>query len=118
MISAPPVAPSSLFIAASVCRKGERELALTRLEYSISNVYPNPFTQRFTVDYSLATPSSVRFAIYNVHGQLITVVEDGVSKTTGNHRIIFDASKFNSGLYYIKIETSDYSIVKQVFRSK
>ncbi len=82
------------------------------------NVYPNPFTQKFTVDYSLATPSSVRFTIYNLHGQLITVVDDGVSKTTGNHRIIFDANKFNTGLYYIKIETSDYSIVKQIFRSK
>jgi hypothetical protein len=82
------------------------------------NVYPNPFTSRFTIDYSLSTSSDVKFTIYNMHGQLITVVEDGVAKSTGNHRIIFDADKFNTGLYYIKIETSEYSIVKQIFRSK
>jgi hypothetical protein len=82
------------------------------------NVYPNPFKQRFNVDYSLSSPSTVLFTIYNMQGQVMTVVNDKEIKSTGNHRIIFDANKFNSGLYYIQIETSEYSIVKQVFRSK
>jgi hypothetical protein len=81
------------------------------------NVYPNPFTQRFNVDYSLTSPSAVTFTIYNMQGQVMTVVNNDELKSTGNHRIIFDANKFNSGLYYIQIETSEYSIVKQILRS-
>ncbi|MCD4694679.1 MAG: T9SS type A sorting domain-containing protein [Bacteroidales bacterium] len=82
------------------------------------NIYPNPFNDQFTVDYSLASVSKVKISIYNTFGQLITIVEDEAAKSTGSHRIQFNAGNFDSGIYYLKIETTDYSVIRRIIHSK
>lgn len=82
------------------------------------NVYPNPFNQHFTLDYSILSPSAVKISIFNTFGQLLTVIENESDKMAGKHRVRFDASRFDMGIYYLKIETADYSIVKRIIHSK
>ncbi|MBN2175147.1 MAG: hypothetical protein JW731_13515, partial [Bacteroidales bacterium] len=51
------------------------------------NIYPNPFTDGFTLDYSLKSVSVVKISIYNSYGQLVTILEDNSSRTVGNYRV-------------------------------
>jgi hypothetical protein len=81
------------------------------------NVYPNPFSGHFTLDYTLASNSSMKITILNSLGQQMTVIEEEASKNAGNYLIHFDAGRFNSGIYFIKLETSDYVVMKRIVKS-
>jgi hypothetical protein len=81
------------------------------------NIYPNPFTGEFTLDYSLNTLSKVRITIFNTFGQQVAFFEDKTSGSAGNHRITFNAESLEAGIYYCRIETSEYSIVRRIVRS-
>ena len=81
------------------------------------SIYPNPFKGQFTLDYALPSASDVTSSMFNFFGQLITVIESEADKMSGNHRLVVDASRFGSGIYYLKIETGDYSIVKRIIHS-
>ncbi len=47
----------------------------------------------------------------------MTILQDDAAQIAGNHRINFDASKLEPGIYYCKIETDDYTIVKRIIHS-
>jgi len=81
------------------------------------NLYPNPFNQHFVLDYSLPNTSEVKISFFNSYGQLLTVIEDEGTKTAGNYRITFNASRYEVGIYFLKVETADYSVIKRVIRS-
>ena len=49
---------------------------------------------------------------------LITSLEDESAKVAGNHRVNFNAGDFKTGIYFLKIETSDYSVLKRIIHSK
>jgi hypothetical protein len=81
------------------------------------NIYPNPFKENFTLEYSVKSVSKVKISIYNTIGQQMTILQDETSQIAGNHRIHFDASNLEHGIYYCKIETDDYTIVKRIIHS-
>ena len=81
------------------------------------NIYPNPFKDNFTLEYSVQSVSKVKISIFNTMGQQMTILQDDASQSAGDHRIQFDASKLEAGIYYCKIETDDYTIVKRIIHS-
>ena len=82
------------------------------------NVFPNPFSNEFSLDYTLSKGSSVKINIYNTFGQQVAVIENNSQKTAGNHRIRFDASKLEHGVYFLHFETEEYKLVKRIIHSK
>jgi hypothetical protein len=82
------------------------------------NIYPNPFFGQFTLDYSLKSASDVTITIFNTFGQQMTLIENLTFKSAGNHRIQFDASRFDTGVYFLKVETSEYSVIKRLVHTK
>ena len=81
------------------------------------NIYPNPFNGQFTLDYSINSVSEVKISIFNTIGQQIHILENEPAKQAGNHRITFEANRLETGIYYCKIETSDYTVVKRIIKS-
>ena len=81
-------------------------------------IYPNPFGENFTVDFSLSSSSDVKITIFNTLGQEITWMKNESSVSSGNHRFIFDASKLQTGLYYCKMETAEYVIIQRIIHTK
>lgn len=82
------------------------------------NVYPNPFGEQFTIDYHITAKSDIRIHLYNSYGQLMSLIEDDKAKLAGNYRVFMDASNFETGIYYLKIETNDYSVVRRLIQTK
>ena len=82
------------------------------------NIYPNPYDEQFTLDYTLSSRSDVHVYLYNSFGQMLSVIEEDNSKLAGNYRLLIDASRYNTGIYYLKIETNDYSVIRRLIQTK
>ena len=73
------------------------------LKWRIGKAYPNPFNPSTTVEVSIPLASRIHLAVYNVLGQRVAVLEDGVF-TPGLHRFIWNASGLASGVYFLRVE--------------
>ena len=82
------------------------------------SIYPNPFKDNFTLEYYVKSVSKVKISIFNTIGQQMTILQNETVQISGNHRIYFDAGKLEPGIYYCKIETDDYTIVKRIIHSQ
>jgi hypothetical protein len=87
----------------------EHQTALPQTTGLIKN-YPNPFNSSTTIAYEVMAKSEVRIAIYNLLGQQIEVLEEGL-KNPGFYRVPWNAQNCPSGIYFCRVKTSDNSEV-------
>ncbi len=90
---------------------GEGGEAVNPMVTGIVVIYPNPFNPSTTVGYYLAEETTVEFSVYNVLGQRIIKVDQGV-QSEGLHRVTWegvDASgkAVSSGTYFVRIKAGD-----------
>ena len=70
--------------------------------YSISSAYPNPFNPVVNFDIDLDGEHYVDARVYNISGQEIAVIHDGM--LSGDmHKLSWVASNKASGIYFIKV---------------
>jgi len=79
--------------------------------------YPNPFNPSTTISYSLPEKSNVRILIYNVLGELITKLNDGI-EDKGLHRISWNPKNISSGIYFYKAEIKMLSSKTRITKTK
>ncbi|MDZ7260722.1 MAG: T9SS type A sorting domain-containing protein [candidate division KSB1 bacterium] len=79
--------------------------ALTEMRLQLFPNYPNPFNAKTVISYRLPESSTVKVKIYNLLGQLVTILNEGV-KPAGDHQLIWDAEGFPSGVYIYSVETN------------
>jgi hypothetical protein len=65
--------------------------------------YPNPFNPATTITFELPSASHVSLRVYNLLGQEIGIMVDGM-QTAGVHRVTFDASRCSSGVYLFQLK--------------
>ncbi|MCW8812730.1 MAG: T9SS type A sorting domain-containing protein, partial [Chlorobium sp.] len=77
-------------------------------EFSLSQNYPNPFNPSTKIDFSIAVDSKVTLKVFNVLGQQVALLANEVLKA-GLHSLDFDATGFNSGVYFyiLKAENAE-----------
>ena len=85
--------------------------------FQLEQNYPNPFNPSTTIKYTIVKPELVKIAIYNALGQKVEVLVNEV-KETGSYTVSFNASSIASGVYFYRIETSQYSQVKKMILVK
>lgn len=71
--------------------------------FSLEQNYPNPFNPSTKINFYLAVDSKVVLKAFNLLGEEIRTLIDG-NLTAGSHRIDFDASNLNNGIYIYKLE--------------
>lgn len=64
--------------------------------------YPNPFNANTTISFTLLEQQDVNLIVYDLLGRKVEVLLDGTAEA-GNHRIIFDASEYPSGVYFYRM---------------
>ncbi|OGU66557.1 MAG: hypothetical protein A2499_17080 [Stygiobacter sp. RIFOXYC12_FULL_38_8] len=82
-------------------------------EYILLQNYPNPFNPQTTIEYSIAKAGNVKILLYDMLGKELRVLADEF-KNVGHHKIVFDGSNYSSGIYFYKIQTSNYSQTKKL----
>ena len=89
---------------------GENNELITPDKYIVAHSYPNPFNPATTISFVLPQAGNVRITVYNLLGEEVAVLADGVYQA-GESQVLFDTNKTNSNsssVYFYRIE-SDYS---------
>ena len=85
--------------------------------FSIREIYPNPFNPITSINYSIAQLTELNFSIYNILGEKILTLYNGVQQP-GYHSIHWNASEHSSGIYFLKMELEQYIQVKKLILVK
>jgi hypothetical protein len=72
-------------------------------EFGLEQNYPNPFNPVTVIRYALPNESMVRLTIFNILGEEIKTLADGVQKP-GYRTAAFDGSELPSGVYFYRLE--------------
>jgi PKD repeat protein len=75
------------------------------------NIYPNPTTGRFTIDIEFAETMDAEILIINTLGKTIKNIE---LENIKSEQYFVDLSNFSNGVYLVKIQTENSSIVKRI----
>jgi photosystem II stability/assembly factor-like uncharacterized protein len=75
--------------------------------------YPNPFNPTTNIKFSIPKAAFVTLAVYDMLGREIqTLVNENLSPAT--YEVKWDAAGFSSGIYFYKLLTPDFSLVKKM----
>jgi hypothetical protein len=91
-------------------------------EFTLNQNYPNPFNPSTIINFTLPVDAKVSLKIFDVLGQeVMTLVNNNLG--AGIHEYNFDASSFNSGVYFYRIEASgtngqNFTSVKKMVLTK
>ena len=77
-----------------------------RYETKLYNNYPNPFNPVTEIQYSLECECDIKIVIYNVKGQIVNKIVDGI-QAQGIHTVIWDSKDdtgklVSSGVYFYR----------------
>lgn len=81
--------------------------------YELLQNYPNPFNPVTTIRFDLNKEGKVQLSVYNVNGQKVAELVNGVMKS-GIHTFEFDGSNLNSGVYFCTLESDGQSFTKKL----
>jgi len=90
---------------------------ITPQRFELQQNYPNPFNPTTTISFDLPKQSYVTLNVYNVLGQKVATLVNGV-KGAGWHHEVFNASNLPSGLYLYKITTDKFTNTKKMLLIK
>jgi hypothetical protein len=84
------------------------------LHYSLGRNYPNPFNPVTTIPYSVPRKTHVAIRVFNVGGQLVRTLVDGVRNPGIVYKIVWDGTNNRgtpvaSGMYFYHMMTKEYT---------
>ncbi len=91
----------------------DEELETGKRKFNLNN-FPNPFNPKTKILFSLNNTENVSLKIYDVFGREIKTLIDKKFMSDGNYKIDFDGSNFNSGIYFYKLTTNNFSEMKKM----
>ncbi len=86
-------------------------------QFTLRPVSPNPFNPITRINYSLDRDSQMTLEVYDINGRLVERLYRGWN-TTGTHRITWDASRFSSGLYILRLEAAGRNLTQKMLLLK
>ena len=85
--------------------------------FALHQNYPNPFNPKSTIKYEIAKNGFVSLKVYDIIGnEVATIVNQ--NQNAGIYEIYFDASDLNSGIYFYKLTTNNFSEIKKMILVK
>jgi hypothetical protein len=74
--------------------------------FKLNQNYPNPFNPTTEITFDLPENGVVTLKIYNIIGQEVATILNGVQYEPGSYSQTFNASSFSSGVYYYRISVT------------
>jgi|GEM_PF-2856636 len=86
--------------------------------FSLAANYPNPFNPSTTISFSTPELSNVNITIFNMLGQHVVTLTDGV-KPAGTYSIVWNGRNeagmaVTSGIYFYRLETGNFSETRKM----
>lgn len=82
-------------------------------EFKISQNYPNPFNPFTVIKYDLPVNTHVQITVYDVLGREVNKLVNE-EKQAGNYNVIFNSSRYSSGIYYYQMMAGEYRETKKM----
>ncbi len=108
---------TTTILTASAIIVGVEDFKGIPTEFNLMQNYPNPFNPTTSIGFALPKESSVRLAVFNILGQEVASLVQG-TMAAGFHKVEFDASKLNTGMYIYRIEAGNFVSVKKMLLMK
>ena len=86
---------------------------LIPLQYSINNIYPNPFNPSTTISFSIPKFEHTIIKAYDIKGRLLETLTNQVL-SQGNYSLNWNASSYPSGVYLIRMESGVFTQTQKV----
>ena len=83
-------------------------------DYALYQNYPNPFNPMLSIAITVPNQSNFKLAIYNTLGELVDVLFEERSLSVGDHTFYWNAENNTSGMYFVKIESGNFSETKKI----
>ena len=100
----------ALNIESSMATNGQTQLPF---RHSLLLAYPNPFNPSTIIHYYIAYSEKINLVIYDLKGEKVHTLINQLEMQPGKHQILWNASEFGSGLYFIQLITG-----KQIYTQK
>ena len=82
-------------------------------DYELKNAYPNPFNPITNISFSIPQSGLVSINIYDINGELVTKLIDK-PLNIGYHSINWDGSRQPSGMYFVRMDSGDFTETQKV----
>jgi hypothetical protein len=97
-------------------------ISLVPRQFALRQNYPNPFNPETRIEYELAEGGEARLEIYNVLGQRVRTLAQGV-QTTGAYHVIWDGkdgrgNMMSSGVYLCRLKAGEFAAVRKLVLSR
>nr|MBC8256240.1 T9SS type A sorting domain-containing protein [Candidatus Neomarinimicrobiota bacterium] len=79
--------------------------------FTLNKAYPNPFNPTTTIGFGLPDQSEIMVEIFNLHGKRVEILVDK-SMPSGYSSVVWNADKFSSGLYFVKLSAQSFNGIK------
>ena len=86
-------------------------------EFRLEANYPNPFNPSTTFRYALPVASRARVTIYDALGRQVALLSDS-HREAGWHTVTFEAGSLSSGMYFYRLEASDFNLSRAMLLIK
>jgi hypothetical protein len=83
-------------------------------EFALMQNYPNPFNPSTEVKFSVATTGHATLDVYNMLGQKVATLFNGVAEAGKYYGVKFDAAQLASGTYMYRLQSADKSDLKKM----
>jgi hypothetical protein len=81
--------------------------------YYLGQNHPNPFNQLTTISYFLPQEGMVSLKLYNIKGEEVALLVNE-KKQAGNYKVRLDAKNLSDGVYYYRLQGSDFSQARKL----
>jgi hypothetical protein len=82
-------------------------------EFRLFQNYPNPFNPSTLIQYAVPHRSHVTLSVFNVMGQRVTVLVDGLVDS-GYHQVQFDGRGLASGVYFYRLQAGAFAMTRKL----
>ncbi|MCK9409466.1 MAG: T9SS type A sorting domain-containing protein [Bacteroidetes bacterium] len=90
------------------------EVGQTISMFELKQNYPNPFNPTTAVEFSLPTTNRAVLKVYNMVGQEVATLFDGIAEAGEYHHTEFNASQLASGVYLVRLSSGKNVQVKKI----
>jgi hypothetical protein len=85
------------------------------IEFKVHQNYPNPFNPTTTIKFKLPFSSKVKLTVYNLLGQEVCTLLNGV-ESVGDKQLVWSAqNRFASGVYFYRLEATSIADPSMTF---
>jgi hypothetical protein len=91
---------------------GDDPQAVLPIQYELAQNFPNPFNPATTISFALPEPEHVRLEVFNILGQRVAVLKDGVMQA-GYYDLSWDGrsasgASLSSGMYFYRLTSGTF----------